>query len=444
MYWSNNYYWPPPTNSGFTLNEGLIKTKNAYSVCFGKEVNRYTIYSTILLGSHLPNRDAKYFDDNVGVGLPIFVNAGFITDSTHLSTNIIYDTKGLKPLFVLNLVNGRVTNLFASYISWISILTAFLLIIFSYCVLFWQKRSKRYTPYTFIAITLTYWFVIILFLRLFQDSFLSYSEMFSPLIYSSKYIKSLGELLIVTIFFLITIYIYIKKIIEDREIKIKRFYVYLLILECATLVFYFIIFIILKSIVYDSVISIRLNSFNSITVYSFVAVFILLLWSAAFIVLRNALTKRYVDNFKIKQLIIADVLFSVLFLIVFLCFKSYYGAIIVSSMLLLTLLIDCRYVYTRILQNSLYTILILFILHNMLVWFLMVTSDDKQYNQLNIIAHKLAKGERMGYDLLTEESLKQIDQSILADTLLSSYVLNYPNVKNQEIKDWLRKKHFYD
>ena len=80
----------------------------------------------------------------------------------------------------------------------------------------------------------------------------------------------------------------------------------------------------------------------------------------------------------------------------------------------------------------------------MLVWFVMVTSDDKQYNQLNIIAHKLAKGERMGYDLLTEESLKQIDQSILADTLLSSYVLNYPNVKNQEIKVWLRKKHFYD
>ena len=158
--------------------------------------------------------------------------------------------------------------------------------------------------------------------------------------------------------------------------------------------------------------------------------------------IKNGITQVYSRLFSIWWIFLSDLLFFLAGLIVALIIDEKGYFILLAYWSVIFFLVDARYMF-RVLHNSfLYSLLVLFLMLNMMIWLLISQSNSKKKEQFKVIALKVAVGERIGYDLLTEENLLEIDRQIKADTIIKSYVRQHPDIDKSYLHSYLKNNYF--
>jgi len=303
---------------------------------------------------------------------------------------------------------------------WLIDTVIMLVILILLCLIFLTRFSIGFSISVSLLITIVLYKILVLLKIGFVD--LDSLSLFSASYYaSSDWLPSLGDLLINAIFFMLLTFVLLQK--GERALKKYKDLSWLyggVILFFNCIVFYYI-----SSLFKDSQISFNFNQLNTINIYTFVGIVVVLIWFITLHFINAGLFRQF--NVKISQIVAA------LLLLLLLSQVTHLG---ISIYLLLGLLFFVfYYLFYYFMQKSEVksVIIVEFIVFSILVSFLNQKISVDKENDLRkfyldevLVEHKAS----------VEEQLSEIEGVIADDTLIlrnldKSLIVNYSTFKNR-------------
>lgn len=443
IYWSDNKIDISGLQISHPNSEKFIELANAYCVEKNTVVDQYTILSVIkiknkfdITNTYVQNTFARGFDLNEHVEVS--------NDSSLAGNGKIFNTAG-KYLFSLAWGDTPIYNATFQTLSIIFFVVAFLLFCFSLFMVDYGFGARMYRLQHFWIVFAVYTALFALIMNAGYPKIIFSAPLFSPLYYASgTFIKSLGHLLIYSLYFISAISFFCFKIEFFRIAHNKRRSFWFAVTTNAVSIIFFMGFVwVLHDLVYNSVFDLELITIKNVTVYSFLVYLIIyiLVGSFTFFYVKNAFSVRPFFNFQKYELLTLSV--SVLsFLILAIIGRAYWFYYIVWYFVITSIL---NYISNRESHFiPFYLITLCLVISTLfIVWSINIDSRAKRHDQFQILADKNSMGEFYDYEILTQQLLKDIDTEINDDKFLAAYIKQYPNISYDRISRYMSKYYFY-
>lgn len=343
--------------------------------------------------------------------------------------------------FLFSLVkNEKVTP--SKTLSLISL--SFFLLAFIFLILICSKFIKKYFKNNFSILGITAFGVILLLIRFLLLKFkipssLSYFDFFNPLNFASSFwFPSLGDFFINAIFILIFAYFlfkYLKVIITKKNDTFK-----ISVLTTASIIFTTTIYLLLvnfiKSLLFNSNISLEPYKILDISLYSIIAYLIIASLFLSFIIIFYKLLELQVKFISNKKIIIFYVFVSAIVFIISFIFSNINFISIANFYIILILLLLLFKIKAE--NKFSFKVLIIFILSIYTSVYILNKSAEKEINQRKVLILNLSNQR----DLIAELLFEKYEKQLKTDKVLSNYMQN-PFINIDKINNYLLNNYFH-
>ena len=430
FFWSDNSL--PLSQDIYFDSAGVIfeKLDNGWFLINTDSVGNFKIITLSLVKREYPYTNKflsnEYHPD---FNLPLETGISDIKSDTSLN---IYTNNGE---FICSLIPNEkpYRNEFLFHLS--LILYAISLSLFLGFLAIMVKQSSNNNIYILIVITLVV-LIRYLLLKFNFPPITSFSELFNPDYFSSsKWISSLGDLLLHSVFLVFIIYIVYKNF-KLKLINKKGFDIVFYISVFSLLLYFSLIIFLFQCLVYDSKISFEFYKILNITRFSLLGFIIITLLFVSLILISDKLISLFIHQLNYKQFIIRFLVSSVIFSVIWSFYNSIFAIYSILFLILLFLLIlRIRYIFKKYSFTSLVAISLIISLFTLV--FIEMNIALKIRKESKVIAVNLAN-ER---DPIGELILEQVYNKIKTDTFIFSF-FNSPFDNTDKLFNYLSTNFF--
>ncbi|HEY4786338.1 MAG TPA: ATP-binding protein [Bacteroidales bacterium] len=433
--WSDNSVPIATLYSKSRIDSTFIYLKNAWYVPRTIILGKYTLVGLILIkqvyqfqNKFLTSEFQKDFNASPSVKI----------SNRKLSNS--YPIVSCHNRFLFSLVFDQDTRqpLFQAYIPSFSY---FFLIIFILWVIYKiiidipeDKRRNKAVIYTGIAVI-----AIKLAMLQFQIPKVFYDlDLFKPQYFATSEFPSLGDLLLWTIVFFALTYLYCRAYIFSVPDPLKRWRLRakLILRFTAIVIFFYVIFFLIRSLILNSTISFEANKLLLFDSYSFFGYMVIMLLFAAFLFYFDKVLMLYAEKITFSEFSLLFVLISAFWAVVLYLIGNPVHFVPVIFLILIGLILI--YVRFKLKTTYTYTTLVLIVFFYALYTVFIVTrySSARENNQKKVLITNLAT-ER---DPVAEYILHNINRDLNRDSALMN-MISGNDIDLNRIYDYLKRRY---
>ncbi|MGC3978112.1 MAG: HAMP domain-containing sensor histidine kinase [Paludibacteraceae bacterium] len=411
-------------------------TLNAHVLCKRIQVNNYQIVFFILIKHNYPYENnvlINNFDDEFNLNKEIQV-----VDNQPKSKYAIYDKQGKNYLFTLQLPPQKIYDESIAKTALILFSISFLLLFYIYAHLPLLFKRRYFTWKEFLLALLG--MSIAIFGCLSTNIPLTFfsNNIFTSFHYASNTLfATLTHLTFFTAFVFSSIFLYtyyVKKRISNRWIEVKK--VALLLLPA---IYFVLMFYVLKSLVFNSSTNLNILRIDDISTTAVWNHLLLLLWGTGYMLLFIKTHRVSHKKKSLRNLLLKDVIISVL--VISVCFFVFdeYDKEAVISYVGLTLILYFPLIYPSFFKPLRFLIVFMaafafFVVNNSIRM-----NADKKKNQYHLLAENLFFNESSQEEKYTESMLKELDKDLSKDVYFKKNIVFPDSIIN--VNDYLNNKY---
>lgn len=439
IFWNENELRMPILYSLLENHPTLLELQNNYCLHQAINVGEYQIVAIIKLKNKYSTPNEYLTNDfAIGFDMPshIQIVCGNIDDET-----ATFAPSG-EYLFSLSTGNSNVPNKTFSILSIVCWIIFFSLLFLSVHYIYIFKEKEKASLLSFLISAIIYCVLLFICVWMNFPNIIFSQEIFSPVYYaSSDLFSSLGHLLIFSIFFLSeSIFLCLKTNNSKYEIPEKYYQAIALLFQAAYLASFFLICLLIRSLIYNSSFEINLSQPENINVFSITSIFIILSWLTSFVLLRyKGLIYMRKEEFFLRcslktNCILIAFIFTMCFLFKIECF-------IPISFFLLCFLLDYLF-FKRAPLFSLSNITFLLLAFTLFIVIYSLKHNQLKTNEKNkILAENVESGTMLYRNFLAEILFEGLSEDISNNSLLADLLKNSEN-KDIEIPSYLTNTYF--
>lgn len=265
------------------------------------------------------------------------------------------------------------------------------------------------------------------------------NKVFTPFHYASNiFLKTLTHLSFLSLFLFSLVYLYTyhvkAELTEDRNNKIKQ--IALLLIPGS---FFMLIFVFLKSVVFNSSEDVNILKMEDITLVAVWNHLLFLLWGISYMLLHARSFRILLRKNNIITLARLD-----FFVSVFVCLAGYlmfdkYGLLFVTAYIVLTAVLYLPYVFTKLMGPNLTTVVWLMFFTLFITWSSVTMNQDKKYAKYRTLAENHYLNEGTDEDRFAIALLDDLNYSIRNDKRIK-HLVQFPD-SISVANEYLNKKY---
>lgn len=434
--WSDNSVPVSPLYSNSNIDSTFMYIKNGWYVPRTMKFGKYTLVGLILIrqsyayeNKFLTSYFQKDFNASPSVKIsPNQVKGSFPIEDCHnqFLFSLIFDEDTYHPFFQTQIPSAAYLLLII-YLLWVV-----------YRIIQHVKNPKKRNVLVIISI-----FCLIFIkaaLLYFQLPKVFYSlELFKPQYFASSYlIPSLGDLLLWAIFIFAFGFIYYKSFTYFLPKSEKKWVLHLklVIRLSSVIIFFYIVFFLIKSIILNSTISFEANKLLLFDSYSFFGYMVIMLLFTSFTLFLDKILILYQNHVKFKEFYIFFILTCLFWAIVgYITHNSVHIATIAFIIVLGFSLIYVRFKAKTTYSYS--TIILIVFLYSVFTVFIVTRySYLRSYNQKKVLVTNLANE----HDPVAEYILYSINYDIKKDTILKK-MIDKQDIYLNQVYSYIKRKY---
>ncbi|RLD63370.1 MAG: hypothetical protein DRJ01_03990, partial [Bacteroidetes bacterium] len=438
-FWSDNII--PVSNffSDSELNDKIIKLENVWLDVNTKTIDNYKVVGIVSLKTEYLNHN-KFLHNSFTKQFNLPEYFVISKDKNDEFFNIVNNKN--EYLFSLHSEKNKRQACYCLNLSFVLFFISIVLFLFYFQIFLYQLKvlKKRQLLFIIISSSLLLFRFLSLKFSLF-NCFYSVS-LFNPEIYASSFLfPSLGDLLInsIIVFFILyglhTHFFISDKLIIKGRVKylVSLLLIFIVEMSCVAAVF------LLRSLIFNSSISLQAYKILSLTGYSLVSFLIigLLFFSIALLIDKAALIIKKIMTLKQFYLLFVLSLIILLSFCLFFHHTQILNIQLLSIMFFIGIILFVFYIRFKSKFHYLTYVILVFLFSLFITFFIRTQIVAKETEQEKILAGNLAR-ER---DPIAELMLVDIDKGMKADKQLVNK-LNYSEFNYDSIYDYIKTKYF--
>lgn len=423
IFWSSNQAEPQLIHSP---QWHYKKISNIHAVVKSKTVGEYEVVAYVPIKYNFPYENME-LKNTFFKGFNINKDVSIVPN---LPTNryALFNNTG-DYLFTLQLPDYKIYKESLSIISLIFFLVAFLLSFYIYArfPLFLGRTNITYREFWLISGCMGFLVFVLLIFDIPKTFFLN--KTFTPFLYATNTIlTTLTHLSFLTLFLFCTVFLfcfYVKKEL-DKE---KNYLVYKYLILTINAVYFFLIFIFLKDVVFNSVTELNILKLNAISISTIWNHILFLIWGISFMMLHINTHRILLKRENLKRILIDDAIVGVLISILAFSYIGKYGIIGIIAYPILSFVLYLPHYFTIFRKNQWYLAIWLFPFTIFVTWSSVFMNAEKRYEKYKIIAENHFLNEHTEEDRIAESLIKELNTRIKYDAYIKEMVRHQDSIK---------------